>query len=309
MSREDRSVKRRWLIISGIGALIAAVAGFALSRLKPKPEVEIAVRKVGRIPRRDPFSDIWDDLPSYEVNLIKQRIVIPMKTTEPVNLISLKAAHDGEWIGFRLEWSDERADYSVVKVREFRDACAVMLLNYPVSGLAWRMGTLAEKATILQWRADWQYDIEKGFRDLEDAFPNVSVDAYPFMGIEGTIDGKPKKSMDLAAKRKLWFVGSEIGNIYSEFKRNSPVEKLLGIGPGSLTSLPTQDADGWGIWKEGKWNVVISKKLLASDSGEGELTLRPGNKYSIAFAVWKGSVGDRGSRKCISSMLTMYVEE
>jgi hypothetical protein len=231
-----------------------------------------------------------------------------MKSTRIIDSVNVRAVYDGEWIGFRLEWGDDSVDESAVKVDEFRDACAVMLLNYPASGLAWRMGSSGEAATIVQWRAEWQYDVEKGFMDLEDKFPNISIDAYQFVGVEGVEDGKPRSSAEIAERGALWFVGFSSGNIYSEFVRDRPVEKLLGLGPGTITSLPTQDAEGWGVWKNGKWRVVVAKKLGASDKDKGEIDIMEGNVYSVAFAIWNGAVSDRGSRKSISRLMTLFVE-
>ena len=34
-------------------------------------------------------------------------------------------------------------------------------------------------ATLLHWKADWQRDIDQGRSDLDDAYPNRSVDVYP----------------------------------------------------------------------------------------------------------------------------------
>ncbi len=308
MSGEKVSDKRRWLLIGGGAAAVAAAIGLMLGRPAPKPVADIVVKKVDEVPRRDPASPIWDKAESHDIKLIPQSIVKPMKTTEITGSVNVKALHDGEWIGFRLEWGDPNRDDSVVRVGEFKDACAVMLLSHPVSGLAWRMGTSAEAATILQWRADWQRDLEKGFTDLETAFPNVAVDAYQHVGVEGVSDGKPKSALDLADKNALTFVGFAAGNIFSEMVRDRPVEKLLGLGPGTITTLPTQDADGWGVWSAGKWSVVVAKKLGASDAHKGEISITPGNLYTVAFAVWNGAVGDRGSRKSISSLMKLYVE-
>lgn len=320
MSIKEKFRRRIWIILGGIGAAAAAVAYYILTLPKPAPpppevpppevpKPDVFVRRVDEVPRRDPDAAIWGEVDSIQVNMVQQDLVMPYRAEPAVDTIEVKAIHDGEWIAFRLAWSDPSIDDSVVGTPKFRDACAVMLLPADVPDAAWMMGTAEHKATTLLWRSEWQYDIEKGYRDLESEFPNVAVDAYQHVGIEGVADGKPKNSIELAERAPQLFIGRSAGNIFSEFERDSPVEKLLAVGPGTITPLPTQDADGWGRWSGGEWRVVISRRLSPSDAGKGEIALEPGKSYTVAFAVWLGDKGDRGSRKTISKLLSMAVEE
>ena len=53
-----------------------------------------------------------------------------------------------------------------------------------------------------------------------------------------------------------------------------------------------------GQWRDGTWSVVLLRPLsVASDAG---ITLEPGQRRSIAFAVWDGAVHDRNGQKLVS---------
>ena len=64
-------------------------------------------------------------------------------------------------------------------------------------------------------------------------------------------------------------------------------------GFGTLTAQRRQDAKGWGIYKEGRWYVVIVVPRASADQNNAPIY----RKTSVAFAVWDGSNKDRGSRK------------
>lgn len=103
-----------------------------------------------------------------------------------------------------------------------------------------------------------------------------------------------------------WLPGWYVGNPLSQPRKASPVEKLVAQGAGTLEQLPTQNAAGRGIWKEGGWRVAMSKPLRATDPRE--IALEPGGTYAVAFAVWQGAHGDRGARKSITLLGRLRLE-
>lgn len=274
---------------------------------QPGLRADVTAYAVDKVPAVDPDSPVWDDVPFSRINLADQSIIQPLKLTVPEEPVKVRAAHDGEFIGFLLEWRDKRADTRTIKVTEFRDACAVMLTSYPAPPEARFMGTQTIPATILHWKADWQLDIEEGFQDLEKAFPNVSTDMYPPLK-ESIMGGKPPKTIDLPDFARIRLPGTWVGNPISQPMKNVPVEKILAKGPGTITTLPTQDAIGWGRWREGVWRVVLAKKMRASDVAAGEIDVERGKTYHVAITVWLGEEGDRGARKNPSMLHTLYIE-
>jgi len=258
------------------------------------------------VPVKDPDSPVWRDVFSSNIQLADQSIVKPFKTDIPKDPVNVRAVYDSEWIGFLLEWKDASADKRAIKVREFRDACAVLLAKHPAPPETRFMGTKDIPATIIHWKADWQVDVEEGFQDLEKAFPNVSADVYPPMK-EAVKDGKPPKTEDYPEQARIKLAGWAIGNPLSQPRKEVPVEKIVAIGPGTIATAPTQDVQGWGKWKNGVWRVVLAKKLKASDGANGEIDLAPGNMYTAAFTIWYGDQGDRGARKNPSLLQKLYL--
>ncbi len=323
MAQNQDEKKRRRRVLAAAAALAASAAGvLAFSwlwpRPKPKPretptqtvttlEADVIAVKVDEAPIRDPDSPLWEQAEESSIRLAEQAIVPPIKMDVPGKPLKVRVLYDSKWVAFRLEWEDESVEQHTIKVRQFRDSCAVLLTKHPAPPEARFMGTKDTPATILHWRADWQLDVEEGFQDLEVAFPNVASDYYPMM-MGKSRDGKPPKTTEFTEEARLWIPGWSVGNPISQPEKKSPVEKLLAVGPGSITSLPTQDAEGWGRWVEGKWRVVIAKKLKASDEAEGEISLEPGQLYTVAFTVWYGQMGDRGARKNPSFLHTLKLE-
>ncbi len=274
--------------------------------LRPPPAADIIAYKVAKAPVSDPDSPVWENIPTYKVNILDQSIIRPLKTTIPKQPINVKAVYDDEWVAFLLTFPSEKPSTRSIKVAEFRDACGVLLAKHPARAEVRFMGTPDNPATILHWKADWQIDVEEGFQDLEKAFPNIASDYYPPLK-EAVVGGKPPKTVDVLNEMVVWLPGINAGNPISEPIKKAPVEKIIGKGPGTIATLPTQDALGWGRWREGSWRVVLAKKLKASDGVHGEIDIEPGKLYTVAFAVWFGSEGDRGSRKNPSMLHTLLL--
>ncbi|MEM1944404.1 MAG: ethylbenzene dehydrogenase-related protein [Nitrososphaerota archaeon] len=319
VARSAKTVDRLFLpIVAGTALFTMLAAVFhkqVLEFLNPPkpgeeqqgPRADVTAILVNKVPDMDPDSPIWDNVPLSRISLADQSITKPLKLAVPEEPVKVRAAHDGEVIGFLLEWSDKRADTQAIKVTEFRDACAVMVTSYPAPPEARFMGTQTMPATILHWKADWQVDIEEGFQDLEKAFPNISVDMYPLLK-ESITGGKPPKTIDLPDFARIRLAGTWVGNPISQPKKDTPVEKIIAKGPATIATLPTQDAVGWGRWRNGVWRVVLAKKMKASDQSAGEADIERGKTYSVAFTVWFGDEGDRGARKNPSMLHTLYIE-
>ena len=63
-----------------------------------------------------------------------------------------------------------------------------------------------------------------------------------------------------------------------------------------------------GKWKDGRWTVVMTRKLKLKDDQTGVL-LEPGGSVSIAFAVWNGSQQDRDGKKSITIWQDLVLEK
>jgi DMSO reductase family type II enzyme heme b subunit len=100
-----------------------------------------------------------------------------------------------------------------------------------------------------------------------------------------------------------------VGNLLSTPIRRSSVEDLNAIGFGTLTSQPPEDQNvqGRGIWKDGKWRVVMTRAIRSESDRDAEFTT--GHFLPIAFAVWDGSQKDRDGQKAVSVWQHLKLEE
>lgn len=255
------------------------------------------------VPATDPDSRLWKKSRPVLVPLTPQMSALPFRPQPAFPSITVRSLHDGDRIAFLLTWEDADADHLTIKTDQFRDACGVLLGPGDAPAVFYMMGTADVPASIMCWRADWQKDLDEGYQDLEVAFPNVAFDYYPpFPKAERPL----RISDEYPAEGRPWLVGWNAGNSLSVPSKPSPVEKLIGRGPGTLTHLPVQDATGKGVWAEGRWKVVLSRPFDASN--EGETALEAGKDYAVVFSVWSGSAGDRGSRKSPSGMGKLHIE-
>lgn len=295
----DRTlVSRRRLLGAGAGAAGAAALGACADDGPNLPaDGEIVSVRTPSVPRRDPASPLWDEAPPTVVALEGQITAPPYRLEPVVADISVRSLHDRDDVALLVEWDDPRPDAATVANDGFRDACAV-LLGDPAAGEELRfMGTQQHPVTLLQWKADWQHDVEHGVRTIDDEYPDRSVDAYPPIVTDDPLGITPADYV--TADATPWLPGLHVGNLLSAPTRTRCVEKMIAYGFGTTTTTDTQDADGWGRHHGGRWAVVVTKPLAAHDAGE--LHLRPRGSATCAFAVWSGADGDAGGKKSVST--------
>jgi hypothetical protein len=149
------------------------------------------------------------------------------------------------------------------------------------------MGQANGQVNIWQWKADWQADIDRGFVNVPEAYPNAVADYYPFKNEE------------------LFYPGRAAGNLISQTERKTPVENLVAAGFGTLTTAEKQMVAGKGIWQNGKWYVLFARDMTAG----GDYTpFKPGQTTNVAFAVWDGAAGERDGLKSVSQFADLKVE-
>jgi hypothetical protein len=302
----QRIGRRTFIAGAAGGAAVVGTATFLrIGRNDPVAEWEgvVVSRFVDEALPEDASSSLWGRARQVEVPMTSQMSVIPFRPEPAVESIRVRSLYNSERVGFVLEWRDEQQNERVVKTDEFRDGCAVLLGPPDAPAAFYMMGTPEVPASVLYWRADWQKDIDAGFQDLESAFPNAAFDWYPPL-----IDAPHPLPVggDYPEEGRPWIVGWTAGNPLSNPVKHSAVEKLVGRGPGTLEHQATQDADGRGTWSDGRWQVVLSRPLDATD--DGETTLEPGGEHALVFSVWSGAEGDRGARKSPSGLGKLLLE-
>ncbi len=278
----------RWTVagITLLALFAATVLTLTDMRLASSQTVTlVANRSEVEVPLDDPFDGVWRQANPVEAPLSAQILTPPKGGGD--RTVTARALHDGERLYVLLEWDDESEDLLVSRQSEFSDAAAV---QFPVTTgetvPAFCMGDPSAPVNIWQWKAAWQADIDQGFVDVEDTYPDAHVDLYPF---EDEDEFYPARAVD---------------NVFARENRTTPVDNLLAGSFGTLTQAPDQLVQGSGEWRNGTWRVLFARDLTAdgdySQFAEEEST-------NVAFAVWDGASGERDGIKSVSQFLTLEV--
>lgn len=239
------------------------------------PQVIMSARVKGQIPLDNPFASAWSRAPQMRVPLISLWNRGPSQLPE----LKVRSLTDGKTLAFLLEWDDVTRDVSTVRPEDFRDSVALQFFagpgNAPIA-----MGDRDSEVTIWQWKADWQQQVDSGARmGTSEAHPFMVEQQYP----------RPAAA------------ALEAGNQNAMVRRQTPVEEATARGFGTITPKPAagQMVMGKGVWRDGKWHVVLSR-ILAGGSGIGS-----GKKVNVSFAIWNGSESQRNGEKAISNWNTL----
>lgn len=259
-----------------LALLIVPVATLA----QPAPSVSV-VAVSGRGPVT--AESVFAAAPPTAIALLPQLITTPFTMTPSVASVTVRAVRNSDHAGFLLEWADASANVRTA-IDRFGDMAAIAFPLTPAGAPlpAPFMGNAGGRVQILQWRADWQTDLERGPLTVAELYPN----AY-------RADFHPEDHLPPAEGSK-YLGAAGAGNPMSE-RHTSSVQDLMAEGFGSLTPRQTQSARGSARHDGGSWHVVITRPL-ASD-GESSAALTAGSSTSLAVAVWDGEKGEVGSRK------------
>ncbi len=261
---------------------LLAFAGISLS-------TELVSHRIsGDIPL-DPFDEAWKKAKSVKVSLAGQAVTKPIVVEAPIKEIEVKSLHNGKEIAFLLIWKDKTEDRFHL-INKFSDAVAVQIPYRPSSDVPIVMGSKGERVLILHWSAFRQENIENGYSDTAKIYPNYAYDWYPH--------AKPpyRYPEDWNNQYALAYIGGE--KVYRKNTYKTPVREVVAEGYGSSTWKDVQTAQGKGIYKNGRWYVVIKRNFVVKNSSNPDWG--PGKKTYVTFAVWDGSSGHRGARKVLS---------
>jgi DMSO reductase family type II enzyme heme b subunit len=250
---------------------------------------------IGKLPL-DPRSPQWQSAKAVDVGILPQTVTTPQNAKPAVDKLKVRSIHNGAEIAFLIEWKDNAAD-DTARSGQFTDAVALELPLDGIGNTSPMMGATGHqnRVNILQWRAEWQREVNKGETTARGLFPNMVNDAETSAVYKGS-------DKDLYSPAKV------IGNFSAQGPNGQPVMDLMAEGFGSLTPRIQQSASGNGIWDKGTWRVVICRPL-ASITGSGAAPLTPGKATSVGFAVWNGGQGERGARKGWAPWVPLMIEK
>jgi cytochrome c oxidase cbb3-type subunit 2 len=242
----------------------------------------------------DPGADAWKRAESAGLALMP----LWWRNDRP-ETVNVQALHDGEHLAVRLSWSDATRNDLVLDQQGFSDGCAVQLsagTDPPFFG----MGDALGRVNIWHWHASWQRDLDEGAPSLGYLHRNAPTGNLANSG---------------APQDELFSTGAAAGNPVSQVGHRNPVEDLNAQGQGTISSQPglKHDAEGEGRWRPlldsatGEWSVVFLRAIRGS--GEDDVAAQPGERVSIAFAVWDGAAGDRNGVKSVTIWHELQLED
>ena len=272
---------RGYPIIAALCVGLSLLAGKAA--LAAEPGIT-AIHLPGGGPFLDPEAIYWRSAVPVTVTMLPQTVTPPNNPTPAIKTVSVRAAHDGAWLGVLVEWDDPTKSDRIV-VDQFGDQVAVQfpLVHRGDELPSPMMGNPGRPVDIWQWRAAFQRDLDEGEPGVRDLYPNTYVDIYPDEVLRAT-DARP-------------YTGAlGVDNLISHPRSASPVLEQTAEGFGTLTVIPEdQDTDGKGIWKDGKWRVVFTHPLTPASRNSTHFAAAL--ETAMAVAVWDGGSREVGARK------------
>jgi mono/diheme cytochrome c family protein len=274
-----------------------------------RPGTVVSKFRKGDLPL-DPLAAIWTKVPLVRVHLVPLWV-----RKQPVEEVRVRSVHNGEQIAFLLEWDDRIVNQDLLRSQDFRDAVA---LQFPVAAVelhgaghaepSFTMGDEHGLVNIWHWKADWEADLQR-YRDVQDRYAGMAVDLYPFAQGPAPEGETGQVKAPLPTHDPTYLAGWGAGNPLSIPNRPSSVEDLNAMGFGTLTSQPRegQNVQGRGIWKEGKWRVVMVRPMRSQSDRDVQFV--PGQSLPVAFAVWDGAQGDRDGQKAVSVWQRIEIEK
>lgn len=277
-SGRERSDSRRrfWLVL--LAALLAA-AGIRFFDVEPAvAQTPVLTAWHSDVdPGLDPDNVLWDEVPSFLVQLTGQSVTPPMSDSS-ASWIAASALHHNDVLYINLQWVDVTDDRTTDAVGVFADAIAVQFPAVAASSVpAICMGQADAAVNIWHWRADSQEGVsavpDRGYVDM---YPEVGELYYPAAAASNPMVSAPA------------------------------VQNLVAGGFGTLSALDDQTIAGGGSYGDLGWAVTMARPF--TPPGELQPEFEVGGVIDIAFAVWNGANDDRNGQKSVSTFVRMVIE-
>ncbi|MEQ2010351.1 MAG: ethylbenzene dehydrogenase-related protein [Limisphaerales bacterium] len=270
----------RWAVVLFVQSLRRK--DIEINDMLPPPDAHIHAPRIKKLPA-DPTDPAWEQ---WDTARIPVNPLWPEPNTIPA--IAVRAVHDGKRIAILLQWRDGIANGAPIRVEDFQDAVALqfsMTEATPFLG----MGDANNPVNIWMWKAGWQQAMDGPRPDVDTAHPSLHVDKY-------------------FETRALFRTAEAAGNLQASPTLKSPVEDANARGLGSFKSqsAASQNVGGKGVWRDGFWNVIVTRELKSRDADDVRLGV--GKPVPVAFAVWDGQQRDRNGRKEISNWYKLVLD-
>jgi mono/diheme cytochrome c family protein len=240
-----------------------------------------------------PDSGTWRQAPAVDLHLMP----LWWRAERP-ETIAVKALHDGKDLVILLSWADASPDGTAMRPQDFRDAVAVAFAVDTDDPPFFAMGERGGPVNIWMWKSERQADLARSFQDLETVYLNVGIDSYPNL-LRSPLEQPMRHALTLESD-PTFVTAWGAGNIVADPTRKSAAEDLTAEGFGTLKARPKADqrVAAHGVHKTGAYHVQFRRSLAGA--GKGVVSLAPGRRAAVSFAVWNGSAGDRDGKKSVT---------
>ena len=259
----------------------------------------IVAKRVPALPP-SPDSGIWRSTQAVNLHMMP----LWWRTDRPEE-VTVRALHDGNNLALLLKWEDATNDETAIRPQDFRDAAAVEFALTPDPPF-FAMGQAGAPVNIWMWKSERQADLETAFQDVEKVYPNIGIDSYPNL-LKSPMEQPMRHALTLESDPRF-VTAWGAGNIVADPTRRSAAEDLTAQGFGTLKAHPMADqaVAATGEYGTGSYVVQFTRSLVGK--GGTAVTLVPGGRVPVAFAVWNGSFGDRDGKKSVTIWQELLLE-
>ena len=164
------------------------------------------------------------------------------------------------------------------------EAIRVAWMGKPIGAVdSVRVGAI-HNGDVLAFRLEWEDPDEDAQMRDNDSFPDAAAIALP------VVEGAPLLLMGAAGKPvNAWYWRAD----EAERARHVTAEGL-----GTSRTLDLELVKARGVWKEGRWRVLIARAMSVGVPGAAQI--RPGSEIGFGVAIWEGSHGERAGIKAFS---------
>ncbi|MCP5005021.1 MAG: c-type cytochrome [Planctomycetes bacterium] len=285
----------------------------SISKTMDSDVVLLSKIPVGELPT-GPDDPLWDTISSIELPLAGQIIAKPRLWMPTVNSIKAKTFFNDRYIVFLLEWDDKTNEQD----ETYSDSVAIQFPTViPESSKKpyFAMGGSGNSVTIWQWRAyDQSIDI------ANKAF-DVKVDSNTATDGGSSVEEEEIASDDSAVteedvddseevQTEEAVVEVEVEKVEPMFTDFVNMKEINAKGFKNISIQPSksQNTKCLGIWKNGKWKVMVASPIETSDT-KIDVQFEDGKLIPYALAVWDGSNQEVGGLKSISSWYYLSLEK
>jgi mono/diheme cytochrome c family protein len=272
----------------------AQVSAYVRSLVDPGAQESVSLaRRTLTAPRVAGVAPITPEDPAWKTVPGAWLALAPLWWSEPrVAGCVLRAVHDGTTLALHISWEDATREDDFLAHEDFTDAAALQW-SRDVNPPLFTMGEKGRPVNLWQWKAAWERDLD-GVRSVATRHPFTPPDQYAHTD---------------APSADLYLTARATANPVAVAKRASSAEMLVAEGFGTLAPLraPGSELGARGRWADGFWDLVLTRPLDACCPGE--LALAPGERVSLAVAVWNGAARDRNGQKSVSVWHHLVLEK